>query len=346
MVADEMYLFDSRVTCQVYGYWQSSSKEYRTFTKLNPEPALCCLWEVGSGGSLWTGPLFVGLTATSVQYSSDIQASVSYQNTFNYLGKTWYTSGYPDFLSDADHEDKLGHLQYLGSYAALTDQIQAAKDLIDLANVRFVSNAGIQAKLGNGLQFDSNDAIEVNTGNGLQINQDGELEIDPSIIPDSYDAGNGIEITEVTHEDEFRVQNQEYFFTDHGLTCIITGNYGPRTYTKINDGDIVAAVIGTTGGWYMPLFVGLTEDSVKYSNSYDSNILGPDGSFTHHDKTWYYTANYALTAGDGVDHAGHLQSMTDTIYDESAEGKIQAAKDLIDLAVLLQMYQLQLSVLK
>lgn len=335
MVADEMYLFDSRVTCQVYGYWQSSSKEYRTFTKLNPEPALCCLWEVGSGGSLWTGPLFVGLTATSVQYSSDIQASVSYQNTFNYLGKTWYTSGYPDFLSDADHEDKLGHLQYLGSYAALTDQIQAAKDLIDLANVRFVSNAGIQAKLGNGLQFDSNDAIEVNTGNGLQINQDGELEIDPSIIPDSYDAGNGIEITEVTHEDEFRVQNQEYFFTDHGLTCIITGNYGPRTYTKINDGDIVAAVIGTTGGWYMPLFVGLTEDSVKYSNSYDSNILGPDGSFTHHDKTWYYTANYALTAGDGVDHAGHLQSMTDTIYDESAEGKIQAAKDLIDLAVLL-----------
>ena len=193
----------------------------------------------------------------------------------------------------------------------------------------------LNAKIGNGLQFDSNDAIKVVTGNGLQINQDGELEIDPSIIPEvtEYEAGDGIEIAEVTHEDEFRVQNQEYFFTDHGLTCIITGNYGPRTFTKINDGDIVAAVIGATGGWYMPLFVGLTEDSVKYSNSYDSNILGPTGSFTYHDKTWYYTADYALTAGDGVDHAGHLQSMTDTIYTESS--KIQAAKDLIDLAILL-----------
>lgn len=200
--------------------------------------------------------------------------------------------------------------------------------------------SGDTVEAGDGIDIDTdsqtgNKVISIDTGNGLQINQDGEVEIDPSIIPDSYDAGNGIEITEVTHEDEFRVQNQEYFFTDHGLTCIITGNYGPRTFTKINDGDIVAAVIGTTGGWYMPLFVGLTEDSVKYSNSYDSNILGPDGSFTYHDKTWYYTANYALTAGDGVDHAGHLQSMTDTIYDESAESKIQAAKDLIDLAVLL-----------
>ncbi len=228
-----------------------------------------------------------------------------------------------------------------------------AAGLYDVLTNKFYGNAGggsfvkgpvvttpdriINAKIGNGLQFDSNNAIEVNTGDGLQINQDGEVEIDPSIIPEviDYEAGNGIEITEVTHEDEFRVQNQEYFFTDHGLTCIITGNYGPRTYTKINDGDIVAAVIGKTGGWYLPLFVGLTEDSVKYSNSYDSNILGPSGSFTYHDKTWYYTADYALTAGDGVDHAGHLQSITDTIYDGGAEGGIQAAKDLIDLAVLL-----------
>ena len=318
MVADEMYLFASNVSCQVHtDNPLYSVPANRTYQKTTTEPALCCLWEVGDSGSLWTGPLIVGLTPTSVQYTAqDTQQTVNYQNTFTYLDKTWYTSGYPDFLNNADHEDKLGNLQYLGSYAAVSDQIQAAKDLIDLANVQFVSNAGIQAKLGNGLQFDANGAIEA-VGGG-----------------ETYDAGDGIEIAEVTHEDEFRVQNQEYFFTDHGLTCILTGNYGPRTFTKINDGDIVAAVIGTTGGWYMPLFVGLTEDSVKYSNSYDSNILGPTGSFTYHDKTWYYTADYALTAGDGVDHAGHLQSMTDTIYD-GTEGKIQAAKDLIDLAVLL-----------
>ena len=171
----------------------------------------------------------------------------------------------------------------------------------------------------------------IKVGTGLSIAADGTLSTTGG---ETYDAGNGIEITEVTHEDEFRVQNQEYFFTDHGLTCIITGNYGPRTYTKINDGDIVAAVIGTTGGWYMPLFVGLTEDSVKYSNSYDSTIIGPTGSFTYHDKTWYYSADYALTAGDGVDHAGHLQSLS-TTYATGSEGNIQAAKDLIDLAVLL-----------
>lgn len=699
MVADEMYLFDSRVTCQVHTDSPYPGRPTdRIHQKTNDEPALFCLWEVYDSGYLWTGPLLVGLTSTSVQYTTqDTSQTVNYQNTFTYFGKTWYTSSYPDYLNDADHEDKLGHVQYLGSYAAVSYQIQAAKDLIDLANVRFVSNAGIQAKLGNGLQFDSNNAIEVNTGDGLttnsdgelevsvgdglQINQDGEVEAIPYTLPiasdttlggikigeglnidsngvistdeamvpfragsgleivdesgrlpsgytrveyienvqlggytrlnyyakantkvvarlawmswdnvpsdtryvsvfgirnpwsdsnanayslylaptyngsdkilpikagflytnhiwessevnygtntnlvlgeiftietsvnglkinneliqtvtntavldynnkfnvfeenytdgasggsayfrgriysfkiyeddelkinlipclqtsgnifgfydsinntfypsiawdsfegdasttsvdtadwvmnllpatsstiggvkigsgigvaadgtistpvmgasgtnhssglvpdpgstagttkflredgtwaepesggETYEAGNGIEITEVTHEDEFRVQNQEYFFTDHGLTCIITGNYGPRTYTKINDGDIVAAVIGTTGGWYMPLFVGLTEDSVKYSNSYDSNIIGPTGSFTYHDKTWYYTADYALTAGDGVDHAGHLQSMTDTIYAETAEGKIQAVKDLIDLAVLL-----------
>lgn len=209
----------------------------------------------------------------------------------------------------------------------------------------------LEVDLGNGLQFDNNGAIEAPVMGASGTNHSSGLVPDPGSTAgttkflredgiwaepesgDSYEAGNGIEIAEVTHEDEFRVQNQEYFFTDHGLTCIITGNYGPRTYTKINDGDIVAAVIGTTGGWYMPLFVGLTEDSVKYSNSYDSNILGPTGSFTYHDKTWYYTADYALTAGDGIDHAGHLQSMTDTIY--TSENTVQAAKDLIDLAVLL-----------
>lgn len=219
MVADEMYLFDSRVTCQVHtDSPYPGSPTDRIHQKTNDEPALFCLWEVYDSGYLWTGPLLVGLTSTSVQYTTqDTSRTVNYQNTFTYLGKTWYTSGYPDYLNDADHEDKLGHVQYLGSYAAVSYQIQAAKDLIDLANIRFVSNAGIQAKLGNGLSFDSNGAIQADAqplspatdstlggvivGDGILVDNDGTISVDPTIIPEitEYEGGTAISIEEVEH---------------------------------------------------------------------------------------------------------------------------------------------------
>ena len=203
MVADKMYLFNSRVTCQVHtDSPYTGFPSNRTYQKTTIEPALCCLWEVGGADLMWTGPLIIGLTETSVQYTTqDTSQTVNYQNTFTYLGKTWYTSGYPDFLNGADHEDKLGHLQYLGSYSTTADQIQAAKDLIDLANVRFVSNAGIQAKLGNGLSFDANGAIQADAqplspatdstlggvivGEGINVDEYGEI---------SLSAGEGLDI--------------------------------------------------------------------------------------------------------------------------------------------------------
>lgn len=193
----------------------------------------------------------------------------------------------------------------------------------------------LNAKIGNGLQFDSNNAIEVNTGDGLQINQDGELEIDPSIIPEvtEYEAGEAIEITEVTHGDEFRVQNQEYFFDTRGLTCGLNA----RIWTTVNDGDILAAIcIHNNGGNQVPLFVGLTEDSVKVSQNYDSNILGPNGSFDYRGKTWYFTADYALSGTDGQDTQGHIQTLPTTYsFNSTPSNFVPAAKDLIDLAVLL-----------
>ena len=226
-----------------------------------------------------------------------------------------------------------------------------AAGLYDVLTNKFYGNAGggsfvkgpvvttpdriINAKIGNGLQFDSNNAIEVNTGDGLQINQDGELEIDPSIIPEvtEYEAGEAIEITEVTHGDEFRVLNQEYFFDTRGLTCGLNA----RVWTTVNDGDILAAMcIHNNGGNQVPLFVGLTEDSVKVSQNYNSTILGPNGSFDYRGKTWYFTADYALSGTDGQDTQGHIQTLPTTYsFNSTPSNFVPAAKDLIDLAVLL-----------
>ena len=195
-------------------------------------------------------------------------------------------------------------------------------------------NGVIDINTGDGLVIDSNDnTLNVNIGDGLQINQDGEVEIDPSIIPDSYEAGDGIEIIEVTHEDEFRVLNQEYFFDTHGLTCGLNA----RIWTTVNDGDILAAMcIHNNGGNQVPLFVGLTEDSVKVSQNYNSTILGPNGSFDYLGKTWYFTADYALSGTDGQDTQGHIQTLPTTYsFDSTPSNFVPAAKDLIDLAVLL-----------
>lgn len=315
MVADEMYLFASNVSCQVH----TDNPTYpaptdRTYQKTTTEPALCCIWEVGDSGYLWTGPLIVGLTQTSVQYTTqDRQQTVTYQNTFTYLGKTWYTSGYPDFLNNADHEDKLGNLQYIGSYTAVTDQIQAAKDLIDLANVQFVSNAGIQAKLGNGLQFDENNAIEV-TGGGS-----------------SYTAGEGIDISPVSSS-ELIVDNQEYYF-DSQVTCEIHGDFN-RTFQKTTAVPSLGVIWKCYDGgnlWGGPLFVGLTADAVKYTS--EGTTYNAKGTFSYLDRTWYYSdTSYFVRNPQDQDFANHLQVFTEAY--PAVSDIVQAAKDLIDAASL------------
>lgn len=170
----------------------------------------------------------------------------------------------------------------------------------------------------------------IKVGDGLSIDADGTLSV---VGGETYEAGNGIEITEETHEDEFRVQNQEYFFDTRGLTCGLNA----RVWTTVNDGDILAAMcIHNSGGNQVPLFVGLTEDSVKVSQNYDSNILGPNGSFDYRGKTWYFTADYALSGTDGQDTQNHIQTLPTTYsFNSTPSNFVPAAKDLIDLAVLL-----------
>ena len=354
MVADEMYLFASNVSCQVHTDNPSYSiPTDRTYQKTTTEPALCCIWEVGDSGSLWTGPLIVGLTQTSVQYTAqDTQQTVTYQNTFTYLDKTWYTSGYPDFLNNADHEDKLGNLQYLGSYAAVTDQIQAAKDLIDLANVQFVSNAGIQVKLGNGLQFDSNDDIEVNTGDGLSVNQDNELEVVPAtsstiggvivgngltVTSDgtistatgkAYIAGEGINMSSSPYE--FSAENEQYLFRSQ-VTCELHGSFN-REFQKTTDDTalgIIWNVYDSGTLWSGPVFVGLSSDSVKYTTN--STTYSALGTFSYLGKTWYYSDTQMYVSNiDGIDYDGNMVVDTETYA--SVSELVDFCKSLIDRA--------------
>lgn len=261
LVADKLYLFNSRVTCQVHTDSPFTGfPPNRTYQKTTIEPALCCLWEVGGADLMWTGPLIVGLTETSVQYTTqDTSQTVNYQNTFTYLGKTWYTSGYPDFLNDADHEDKLGHLQYLGSYSTTADQIQAAKDLIDLANTHFVSNAGIQAKLGSGLSFDANGAIQADAqplspatdstlggvivGEGINVDEYGEI---------SLSAGEGLDIDFESHiPSEYTLIKGISSVGHNDLPYINTGYLIKPTSRIVMRGVLYK----TTSGWAFPIGV-------------------------------------------------------------------------------------------
>lgn len=277
LVADELYLFNSRVTCQVHTDSPFTGfPPNRTYQKTTIEPALCCLWEVGGGDLMWTGPLIVGLTETAVQYTTqDTSQTVNYQNTFTYLGKTWYTSGYPDFLNDADHEDKLGHLQYLGSYSTTADQIQAAKDLIDLANVHFVSNAGIQAKLGNGLSFDANGAIQADAqplspatdstlggvivGEGINVDEYGEI---------SLSAGEGLDIDFESHiPSEYTLIKGISSVGHNDLPYINTGYLIKPTSRIVMRGVLYK----TISGWAFPI-------GVRHNN-----YSNPMMFCTHHD---------------------------------------------------------------
>lgn len=279
LVADKLYLFNSRVTCQVHTDSPFTGfPPNRTYQKTTIEPALCCLWEVGGADLMWTGPLIVGLTETSVQYTTqDTSQTVNYQNTFTYLGKTWYTSGYPDFLNDADHEDKLGHLQYLGSYSTTADQIQAAKDLIDLANVRFVSNAGIQAKLGNGLSFDANGAIQADAqplspatdstlggvivGEGINVDEYGEI---------SLSAGEGLDIDFESHiPSEYTLIKGISSVGHNDLPYINTGYLIKPTSRIVMRGVLYK----TTSGWAFPIGVRHNNYSnpVMFCTHHDSN---------------------------------------------------------------------------
>jgi hypothetical protein len=209
-VLNQEYYFDTQVTCSLSGSFQ------RSFQKTTNEPALGALINVHNVGQSdsWTGPVFVGLTESSVKCTYNTDNVVG---PFTYKGKTWYCTGGNWWVDGSLTDDNNNILRIPGqNQSVFPDEINdftIAKLIIDTAGLLDNNDKVITAKLGSGLRFDSNDAIEaipydlpiasasvlggIKVGANLTIDQNGVLDGTPDT---TYDAGDGLFLgVEYTH---------------------------------------------------------------------------------------------------------------------------------------------------
>ena len=157
-VLNQEYYFDTQITCSLSGSFQ------RSFQKTTDEPALGALINVHNVGQSdsWTGPVFVGLTESSVKCTYNTDNVVG---PFTYKGKTWYCTGGNYWVDGSLTDDNHNILRIPGqNQSVFPDEINnftIAKLIIDTAGLLDNNDKVITAKLGSGLRFDSNDAIEV-----------------------------------------------------------------------------------------------------------------------------------------------------------------------------------------
>lgn len=156
-VLNQEYYFDTQVTCSLSGSFQ------RSFQKTTNEPALGALINVHNVGQSdsWTGPVFVGLTESSVKCTYNTDNVVG---PFTYKGKTWYCTEGNWWVDGSLTDDNNNILRIPGqNQSVFPDEINdftIAKLIIDTAGLLDNNDKVITAKLGSGLRFDSNDAIE------------------------------------------------------------------------------------------------------------------------------------------------------------------------------------------
>lgn len=310
---NEQYLFRSQVTCELHGNFN------REFQKYTDDTALGMVWNVYDSGTLWSGPMFVGLSADAVKYTAN-STTYSSLGTFSYLGKTWYYSDTQMYVSNIDGTDYDGNMVVdTETYASTSDMVQACKSLIDRARVI--------------LKVDEISLLPAteDTLGGIKIGEG--LSIDENNVVSStvYEEGQGITFETSGSTDSFDVKNKQYYFEDEAR-CEITGNFGPRTFWRVYTDDPCLAVIfyrnDTTTA---PLYIGLTENSVKLYQSWDGNVLGPSDTFDYKGYTWYFTYDYGLYYSSGVDQLNHLQTISGT----SSDNLVNVAKHVIDLAELI-----------
>lgn len=171
----------------------------------------------------------------------------------------------------------------------------------------------------------------VKIGDGLSIDPEGY------VSSKLYEAGQGITFDEAAPEDQFKVRNLEYYF-DNQVSWQINGNYGPRTFTRLPGSEqcLIAIVQTTSDGqtWTTPACIGLTETSCKYTNSYDSYIIGPDATFNYKGYTWYIGMSYGLLNSTGVDLLGNVQGPINltSIDTGNLQNRDLVGKAIIDLA--------------
>lgn len=120
---------------------------------------------------------------------------------------------------------------------------------------------------------------------------------------EQYLAGDGIDIS--NSGSEIIVTNPAYYF-DTQVQCVIDG----RTFTKYNNEPALGVIVYNQSGYTGPVFFGLTEDSVKLRQSYDSTIIGCRGSFEYLGYTWYYSNFEYWMRGDWTDSSGHIEKLS------------------------------------
>ena len=310
---NEQYLFRSQVTCELHGNFN------REFQKYTDDTALGMVWNVYDSGTLWSGPMFVGLSADAVKYTAN-STTYSSLGTFSYLGKTWYYSDNQSYVSNIDGTDYDGNMVVdTETYASTSDMVQACKSLIDRARVI--------------LKVDEISLLPAteDTLGGIKIGEG--LSIDENNVVSStvYEEGQGITFETSGSTDSFDVKNKQYYFEDEAR-CQITGNFGPRTFWRVyTDDPCLAVIFYRSDTTTAPLYIGLTENSVKLYQSWDGNVLGPDDTFDYKGYTWYFTYNYGLYYSSGVDQLNHLQTISGT----SSDDLVDVAKHVIDLAELI-----------
>lgn len=317
---NEQYLFKSQVTCELHGDFN------REFQKYTDDTALGMVWNEYNSGTLWSGPLFVGLSSDAVKYTAN-STTYSALGTFSYLGKTWYYSNTQMYVSNIDGTDYDGNMVVdTETYASTSDIVQACKSLIDRARVI--------------LKVDEISLLPAteDTLGGIKIGEG--LSIDENNVVSStvYEEGQGITFETSGSTDSFDVKNKQYYF-DYQVNCQLNGNFGPRTYTRVSTNEpCIAAIIQTRDEnnpntiWTNPTFIGLTETACQFTNSYDQRTIGPNTSFSYKGYTWYVTSDYGLLNSTGVDLNGHLVGPLDFKTYALANSMVEVSKAIIDLA--------------
>ena len=171
VVTNPEYYFDTQVTCALSGSF------YREFTKTTNEPALGALINCHNSGQSdsWTGPIFVGPTASSVKCSYNTDNVLG---PFTYKGRTWYCTGTNYWVDGSltDQNHNLPRIPAQEQNVAPDDFIDftVAKMIIDTAGFVESNNQDISAKLGSGLTFDDNNAIELDDAIKIRLNCNNE----------------------------------------------------------------------------------------------------------------------------------------------------------------------------
>lgn len=237
-----------------------------------------------------------------VSLYTDLHLTVPIERV-NLKSYRWYTA------DDSPERDPISWRLFISPDGETWELVDTQND-VEITNNRQAALPIFQ------LDIESNPVIKyiVNTGL-LSVEQDeedpnhlifetsdGDVDITIPGGGEQYSAGDGIDIS--NSGSEIIVTNPAYYF-DTQVQCEISG----RTFTKYNTDPALGVIVYNQTGYTGPLFIGLTEDSVKIRQSHDSSIIGCRGSFEYLGYTWYYSNNGYWMSGNWTDSLGNIEKL-------------------------------------